>query len=104
MTRIIYKNRVYTRITTPNRKCHVWIRRPEREQIVCCFSFSLAGKMQFVDAVDRLSYVEVQGVKNVDHDLSYLYLKCIGDSYRKANTALLEDLPKIMEAFKIGEA
>lgn len=104
MTRIIYKNRVYARITTPNGKHHVWIRRPERGQIVCCFSFSLSGQMPFVDAVDKLEYVEVQEVKNIDPDLSYLYLECIGNSYRKANEALLEDLPNIMERYNIGEA
>lgn len=87
----------FTVITSPDDKFKVWIQRPLYDgRIVCTCGFSLKGRMQFVDAIDKLPYVSVEEINSIDEDMSHVMLR-VEDN--KNAVRLLEDLPELMAQY-----
>lgn len=88
--------RGFATISTPDGRQRIWIYRPQEIFIDIACSFTLNGRMGFVDAIDRLKYVRVEEARMFDDNYSTLMLSCQqnpGDCLEQ----LMEDLPKLME-------
>lgn len=84
-------------ISSPDGQYKIWIPRPTSADIlILTCSFALSGRMDFVDAIDRLSYIRVDRAQTVDDDLSYLHLTCL-QAPGGCMEQLLTDLPELME-------
>lgn len=87
----------FTVISSPDDKFKIWVQRPTYNgRIVCTCGFSLKGRMPFVDAIDRLPYVSVEEVNNVDEDMSHLILRMENNSN---DVLLIEDIQELMEQY-----
>lgn len=87
----------YTTITSPDNRFKVWISRPNNlGQVVLNLSFSLVGRMPFVDGIDALDYVSVDSVLNIDRDLSHVRLTMANN---KDAVKLIDDLPDLMARY-----
>ena len=89
--------RGFATVSTPDGRRLIWLSRPTRSgRIHAACSFSLAGHMAFVDAIDTLGYVRVEQVTTYDEDYSSLTLSCI-QAPEGCLERLMEDLPERME-------
>ena len=90
----------FTVISSPDDKFKIWVQRPMYDgRIVCTCGFSLKGRMAFVDAIDKLSYISVEETNNIDEDMSYIMLRI---ECNKNALRLIEDLPELMEQYLIN--
>lgn len=91
----------FTVISSPDDRFKIWVQRPmPNGRIVCTCSFSLKERMAFVDAIDKLSYVLVEEINNIDEDMSHIMLRI---EYDKSTVRLIEDLPELMEQYLNNE-
>lgn len=75
----------------------MWLHRPtESGRIFASCNFSLAGHWDFVDSIDTLGYVCVDGGTTYDNDYSSLQLACLR-APEGCLERLMEDLPELME-------
>lgn len=90
--------RGFVSISTPDGRYRLWIPRPSMAGIMHCnCGFGLQSHRPFVDAIDRLEYVSVEAVEQLDEDFSTLVIQCKTQPYRDVLPRLLEDLPELME-------
>ena len=89
--------RGYASISTTDGRFRLWIPRPTVAGTMCCTcGFGLRSHLPFVDAIDKLDYVHVEALKQLDEDFSIIILQLDGD--RQGTLArLMEDIPKLME-------
>lgn len=90
--------RGYVSISTNDGHNRIWIPRPNKAGVMHCnCGFGLRGHMPFVDAIDKLDYVHVEEVRQLDEDFSCIILVCDGD-HKGCLARLMEDIPTLMEA------
>lgn len=95
----VQSNRGYASISTPDGKFRIWLNRPTASgKIICSCGFALKGKLPFVDAIDTLSYVQVDEVRQIDQDYSTFILYCV-QSPNGVFERLIEDIPELMERY-----
>lgn len=96
----IYNNtptRGYASICTADGRYRLWIPRPTAAGTMhCTCGFGLRSHLPFVDAIDRLDYVHVEEVRQLDEDFSCIVLVCDGD-HKGCLARLMEDIPNLME-------
>lgn len=93
----MYMKRGFAIITTPDEENRVWIHRPINNTITVCCSFSLEGRMEFIDAINNSEcMVEVQEVHTFDEDYSSFIMQC-KDNPEKCAERLLEAIPELMD-------
>lgn len=91
------QRRGFAHIASPDGQYNIWIPRPTPTGIlVLTCGFALSGRMDFVDAIDRLPYIRVDRAQTVDNDLSHLHLTCL-QAPGGCMEQLLTDLPELME-------
>lgn len=91
--------RGYASISTADGRYRLWIPRPTAAGTMhCTCGFGLRSHLPFVDAIDRLDYVHVEEVRQIDQDFSTIILQCDGD-HKGCLTRLMEDIPNIMEEY-----
>lgn len=84
-------------ISTPDGRRRLWLPRPMATgRIHAACNFALAGHMDFVDSIDTLGYVRVEGAETYDEDYSSLTLSCL-QAPEGCLERLMEDLPELME-------
>lgn len=89
--------RGYASISTNDGRYRIWIPRPNAAgTMLCNCGFGLRSHLPFVDAIDRLDYVHVEAVRQLDEDFSTIVLQCDGD-HRGCLERLMEDIPRLME-------
>lgn len=89
--------RGFASISTPDGRYRLWIPRPTAAGTMYCnCGFGLRSHMPFVDAIDRLDYVHVEEVRQMDEDFSCIVIQCDGE-HKGCLERLLEDIPNIME-------
>lgn len=94
--------RGYTSISTPDGKWRVWINRLNKSgQFAIACGFSIGDKLQFVDAIDALEYVQVEEVCHLDDDLSDLIIDCTIENHGEVFLRLIEDLPELMDKYLV---
>lgn len=90
----------FTVISSPDDKFKIWVQRPMYNgRIACTCGFSLNGRMAFIDAIDKLSYISVEETNNIDEDMSHIILRIESN---KNTPRLIEDLPELMEQYLIN--
>ena len=89
--------RGFASISTPDGRYRLWIPRPTPSGTMYCnCGFGLRSHLPFVDAIDRLDYVHVEEVRQMDQDFSCIVIQCEGE-HKGCLERLLEDIPNIME-------
>ena len=89
--------RGYASISTNDGRNRIWIPRPDKAGVMRCnCGFGLGSHLPFVDAIDRLDYVHVEAVRQLDEDFSTIILQCDGE-HKGCLERLMEDIPNIME-------
>lgn len=89
--------RGYASISTGDGRFRIWIPRPNGAGVMHCnCGFGLMSHLPFVDAIDRLDYVHVEAVRQLDEDFSTIILQCDGE-HRGCLERLMEDIPRLME-------
>lgn len=92
------KNKGFASVSTPDGKYRIWMPRPTGSgTMTCACSFGLQHRLPLVDAIDRLPYVRVDEVREIDEDYSTLVLTCQTTPYSACLERLMEDLPNLME-------
>lgn len=88
----------FASVSTPDGKYRIWMPRPTGSgTMACACSFGLQHRLPLVDAIDRLPYVRVDEVREIDEDYSTLVLTCQTTPYSACLERLMEDLPNLME-------
>ena len=91
--------RGYDSISTNDGRYRLWIPRPTAAGTMhCTCGFGLRSHLPFVDAIDRLDYVHVEEVKQLDQDFSTIVLQCDTD-HSGCLARLMEDIPNLMEEY-----
>ena len=89
--------RGYANISTNDGRFRIWIPRPNGAGVMHCnCGFGLRSHLPCVDAIDRLDYVHVEAVKQLDEDFSTIILQCDGE-HKGCLERLMEDIPTLME-------
>ena len=89
--------RGYASISTNDGRYRIWIPRPNGAGVMHCnCGFGLRSHLPFVDAIDRLDYVHVEAVRQLDEDFSTIVLQCDGE-HKGCLERLMEDIPALME-------
>lgn len=92
------ENRGFASISTDDGRYRIWIPRPTTAgTMYCTCGFGLRGHMPFVDAIDRLPYLQVQEVNQIDEDFSAIVIRCTETPYRTCMERMLDDLPRLMD-------
>lgn len=95
--------RGYASISTPDGKFRMWIPRPTSAgTATCSCGFPLKSHLPFVDAIDRLDYLQVDEAKEIDQDFSYLTVSCLGRP-GECLMRMVEDLPELMEKYLVDK-
>lgn len=93
--------RGYASISTPDGKFRMWIPRPTSAgTAMCSCSFPLKNHLSFVDAIDKLDYLRVDEVREIDQDFSYLVISCL-DRPGECLMRMVEDLPELMDKYLV---
>lgn len=95
-------NRGYASISTPDGRFRMWLNRPTASgKIICSCGFALKQKLPFVDAINKLGYVQADEVREIDMDYSTLILCCV-QSPNGVFERLIEDIPELMDQYLIS--
>lgn len=87
--------RPYLRITTPDEKHFVWVKRPDGDKrSYLVFNFGM--NTEFADALDRLTYLTVESISRLDADMCSIVFRFKEYAIECANR-LIEDIPDIMD-------
>lgn len=93
--------RGYASISTPDGKFRMRIPRPTSAgTAMCSCSFPLKNHLSFVDAIDKLDYLRVDEVREIDQDFSYLVISCL-DRPGECLMRMVEDLPELMDKYLV---
>lgn len=85
----------YIKITTPDSRYFVWIRRPDHEgRSFMTFNFGM--DTEFADRLDRLSYPTVESISRLDRELCTLMFSLKGDT-KECISKMIEDIPDILD-------
>lgn len=91
------QSRGFATISTADGRLRIWVQRPTKAgRIYASCNFPLAGHWDFVDSIDTLGYVCVDGGTTYDNDYSSLQLTCLKKP-AECLERLMVDLPKVME-------
>ncbi len=92
--------RPYVKITTPDGKHFVWIKRPDREHRACLIS-NFGMNTAFADAIDKLSYLTVEQISRIDTvDMCTIIFRVEGKTVECMNR-LIEDIPDILDKLEL---
>lgn len=88
----------FASVSTPDGRYRIWLPRPTSSgRLVCSCSFALKKRLQLVDAIDALPYIQVEEIRDIDEDYSTFIITCKETPYHACMERLIEDLPKLME-------
>ena len=91
------RTRDFAVISSPDGRHQMRLSRPLPDgRIFATCSFALAGHWDFVDSIDTLGYVCVNGASTYDTDYSSMQMTCIMEP-GECMERLMVDLPKVME-------
>lgn len=91
--------RPYLKISSPDDKYFVWVKRPDvNQRSYMLFNFG-EHKAKFADMLDKLGYMNVEEVKRLDEMEADIFLIIFAfDTYGHENYRnLAEDIPNIMD-------
>ena len=91
------QQRGFAVISSPDGRHQMRLSRPLPDgRIFATCSFAVAGHWDFVDSIDTLGYVCVNGASTYDTDYSSMQMTCIMEP-GECMERLMVDLPKVME-------
>lgn len=94
--------RGYASISTPDGKFRIWVPRPTSAgRMNCTCGFALKKHLPFVDAMDALDYIQVEEVRQIDEDFSYMVISCL-EKPHECMLKLIDDFPSLMEQYLVN--
>ena len=91
------QQRGFAVISSPDGRHQMRLSRPLPDgRFFATCSFAVAGHWDFVDSIDTLGYVCVNGASTYDTDYSSMQMTCIMEP-GECMERLMVDLPKVME-------
>ena len=91
--------KTFITLTTPDDRNRVWISKSDRQgRVRIIFSFGLKGRLPLVDDIDRLPYVSVLEVSDIDTECSGMVLQ-FTDPHPGHLARLTDDLCELLHRY-----